>query len=132
MWLRPAGGAGLSSVEGLRRPVAAAGVVRGVGGGRYDPTGLVSREQMATFVVRAFEALFGRTMAAPRSDLFSDDEGSVHEDNINRVALAGIARGSGDGRYGPGLAVRRGQMATFVSNSARFLDHLGAWPDPPG
>ena len=57
----------------------------------------VTRDQMASFLARAFE------LADAGRDFFPDDDGNVHEDNINRLAAAGITEGFDDGTYGPRL-----------------------------
>jgi TolB protein len=75
---------------------------------KFCPDGLVSREQMASFLARALH-LSG---AAP--DAFTDDETSIHEPNINLVAREGIATGCGGGHYCPSANVTRGQMAAFL------------------
>ncbi len=46
---------------------------------------------------------------------FWDDEGSIHEDNINRLADLGITAGCDDLQYCPAKSVTRGQMATFLT-----------------
>ena len=48
---------------------------------------------MASFIARGFE------LPATTQDLFPDDEGNTHEDNINRLAAAGITVGLEDGTY---------------------------------
>ena len=96
-----------------------AGVIQGVGGGRFNPNGDVRRDQMATFLVGLAELLelsgFDSTQ-----DFFTDDETSVHEANINRIAGEGVTQGQGGDRiYGPFNPVLRQQMAAFL---ARVLD----------
>ncbi len=55
---------------------------------------------------------------APPTEAFSDvPSGSTHAAAIAAVAAAGIAGGFGDGTFRPGLAVTRGQMATFLSGA---------------
>jgi hypothetical protein len=88
--------------------IAAAGVTVGCGGGRYCPSGTVPREQMASFLARALG------LAPTTSDHFTDDELSVHEADINRIAAAGLTNGCAPGRYCPRLALTRGQMAAFL------------------
>jgi hypothetical protein len=74
----------------------------------FCPTLEVTRAQMATFVARA--------LALPETsvDSFTDDTGSPHEADINRVAAAGITLGCGPGLYCPGQPVTREQMASFL------------------
>ena len=58
---------------------------------------------------------------------FADDDGSIHEPNIEAIAFAGITAGCDEAdRFCPGDAVTRGQMATFL---ARALELTGAAPD---
>ncbi len=102
--------------------LAAAGLVAGVTRNAYRPGAVVSRAQMATFLVRAIELVEDARMAAGR-DAFHDDDGNVHEASIDKLAAAGIASGSGDGTYLPSAGVRRDQMASFL---ARVLERFAA------
>lgn len=106
--------------QGAINQLAALGVVTGKSDGRYHPAEPVSRAQLATFLVRAYERATGFALLAP-DDAFSDDNGTSHEPSIDRAATAGLAAGTGDGVYRPGSEVRRDQMATFV---ARLVDRV--------
>jgi hypothetical protein len=86
----------------------AAGITAGCGGSRFCPDGLVTRGQMATFLVRGFE------LPTTSTDYFTDDEGSVHEPNINRLRASGITYGCGGSSFCPNGIVTRGQMAAFL------------------
>ena len=97
--------------EGDINRLAAADITLGCGGGRYCPTELVTRAQMASFLARALGLL------STSSDFFSDDEGSLHEADINRLAAAGITNGCGGGRYCPTDFVTREQMAAFLERA---------------
>lgn len=113
-----AAGAHASSVRSL----AAAGIVRGLADGTYGVNRSVTRAQMASFLVRAFEYRTGATLQAG-ADAFRDDDGSAHEQAINKAAAVGFTTGRTVGVYDPGVAVRRDQMASFVT---RVLDRLVA------
>ena len=82
---------------------------------RYCPHEAVSRAQMATFLVRAFDL-----DAAPPAG-FADTGGDAHEANIDALAAVGITAGCKTDplRYCPDQAVTRAQMATFL---VRALD----------
>lgn len=99
-----------SAHEGYVEAVYAAGITAGCTSGprTYCPGTPVTRGQMASFLARALD------LPAATSDRFSDDAGSPHEDNINRVAEAGIANGCAADRYCPSSAVNRAQMAAFL------------------
>ncbi len=86
----------------------AAGITAGCGGTRFCPNGVVTRAQMATFLVRAFD------LPATSTDYFTDDEMNPHEANINRLRGAGVTSGCGGTRYCPTGSVTRGQMAAFL------------------
>ena len=94
--------------------LAEAGIVGGTGGRTYAPQLSVQRGQMATFLVRTYEFLTKSQLAATR-DHFADDNGTTHEDNINKAAEAGFTTGFPDGRYEPAGVVRRDQMASFIA-----------------
>ena len=88
--------------------VAREGIASGCGGGKFCPATMVARDQMASFLARAR----GLSGAAP--DAFTDDNGNLHETNINLVAREGIATGCGGGKYCPSALVTREQMAAFL------------------
>ncbi len=105
--------------QGTIEAIAALGITRGCNppaNDRYCPEDLVTRGQMAAFLARALH------LPAAAADAFSDDADSIFEDDINRLAAAGITRGCNppvDDRYCPDDPVTRGQMAAFL---ARALD----------
>ncbi len=84
----------------------------------YCPGDPVRRDQMASFIARGFE------LPATTEDFFPDDEGNTHEDNINRLAAAGITEGLEDGTYDPAGVVTRAQMGSFLAR-AMELDPIG-------
>jgi hypothetical protein len=106
----------------------------GIGDRRYGPASMVTRGQMATFLVNALHAA-GAATRLPQAgdDAFADITASVHRENINRLAAAELVSGRG-GRFSPDTAITREQMATFMANAARFAgvdlpprpgDHFG-------
>jgi hypothetical protein len=88
--------------------IAQRGITIGCGGGRFCPQDVVTREQMASFLVRAL------ALAPSSRDWFSDDEASIHEADINALAASGITLGCGGGVYCPAASVTREQMAAFL------------------
>ena len=98
--------------------LTAAGITRGCNppiGDRYCPSDLVTRGQMAAFLVRALELTAGSGTYR-----FGDDDRSVFENDIDRLVAAGITRGCNppaNDRYCPGAAITRGQMAVFLSRA---------------
>lgn len=102
-----------STHEGYIEAIVAERITSGCGtGGRtYCPGSAVTRDQMATFLSRALQ------LPPASRDFFGDDAGSVHEENINRVAEAGITLGDGQNRFSPRAPVRRDQMASFLTRA---------------
>jgi hypothetical protein len=109
--------------------LAEAGIVGGRDDGTYGPNDPVTRAQMATFLVRAYEYVGPRLTAT--SDWFPDDDGNAHEDNINKAADAGFTGGRSDGTYGPNEPVRRDQMASFLARVLDLLVEGGFATTPP-
>jgi hypothetical protein len=103
-----------SAHEGAINQLAAAGLVRGTGERSYAPAKPVTRAQMATYLVRAFERSRLRELPQAR-DAFADDDGTTHERAIDQVAGLQITTGRAAGHYGPADVVRRDQMARFLT-----------------
>ena len=83
---------------------------------RFCPGHAIFRGQMATFLARALE------LPPATRDHFDDDNGHIHEDNINRLAEAGVAQGVSARRFRAGGEVTRAQMATFIANGFELED----------
>ncbi|MEX0657980.1 MAG: S8 family serine peptidase [Egibacteraceae bacterium] len=88
--------------------------------GAYAPNEVVTRDQMASFLVRSHDYAQGQVSRASlpaASRQFGDIAGNAHESNINKAAVAGLANGVTTLRYAPRQGVRRDQMATFVTRT---------------
>ena len=123
----PAGQGQFNDVDGNTHEehierLAAAGIVQGVGGGRYAPAATVTRAQMASFLARTFEFVDGEPLPVVATP-FTDIAGNTHEENIARVSGAGFAQGTTPTTYSPANGVRRDQMASFLS---RMLERFAA------
>ena len=82
---------------------------------KYCPDLHVTRGQMAAFLNRALGLELGAG-----SDLFTDDDGSIFEDDIDMIGTAGITLGCNppaNDKYCPAGLVTRGQMAAFLHRS---------------
>lgn len=88
---------------------------------RFCPDESVTRAQMATFLVRAFDL----ESAEPAG--FADTAGNTHEASIDAVAAARVTAGCAAAplRYCPDRPVTRAQMATFLARA------LGLIASPP-
>jgi glucose/arabinose dehydrogenase len=85
------------------------GITVGCGGGKFCPAAAVTREQMAIFLVRAFDH------PSTTTDYFTDDEGRSGESSINALRAAGITSGCGSPTlFCPTRRVTRAEMAIFL------------------
>ena len=90
---------------------------------RYCGDDLVTRGQMAAFLVRALGLV-----EDDGGNLYIDDDGSVFEPAIDRLGTAAITKGCNppaNDRFCPDQVVTRGQMAGFLTRA------LGLTPNPP-
>lgn len=105
--------------------LAAYGIVEGrFADGRnvYRPGSDVTRQQMASFVARALDAVGDGGYALPvaTDELGFGDAGSidvVHRGNVERLHRAGIVAGYDDGTFHPGESIDRAQMASFLARA---------------
>ena len=95
--------------------LALAGITAGCASRAYCPNDHVSRGQMAAFLSRALE------LPAASVDLFDDDNSSTHENDINRLALAGITAGCASRAYCPKSPVTRAEMAAFLYRARHLI-----------
>jgi hypothetical protein len=91
--------------------LAESGITVGCGAGRFCPRVSVTREQMASFLVRALE------LPHVATDYFTDDAGSSHESDVNALAAAGVTSGCGPTTFCGGDPVTREQMAALLERA---------------
>lgn len=77
----------------------------------FCPEGIVTREEMASFIDRALHL--------PRTsvDYFTDDSASIYENSINRLAEAGITFGCRTRRFCADDPLQRGQAASLIARA---------------
>jgi len=111
--------------EGNIEAIAADGVTSGCNppaNDRYCPATTVTRGQMAAFLVRAVD------LPATATDFYHDDDASVFENDINRLAAAEITKGCNppaNDHFCPDSKVTRGQMAAFLVRAFAYTDDGG-------
>ena len=76
----------------------------------FCPSDTVTREQMAAFLVRAFNLSASNLASEP----FTDDDGSVFESEIETLYQHGITTGCTATEFCPSDTVTREQMAAFL------------------
>jgi hypothetical protein len=110
--------------EALIEILVSRGITVGCAPGKYCPEDLVSRAQMASFIIRSLRA-GGAQLPAGAADAFGDDDGNIHEDNINLIAALGISLGDGVGNFHPDDPITRGEMALFMRRGFQFPEASG-------
>jgi len=97
------------------KQLAADGITSGCGGGNYCPEELVTRAQMAVFLLRARHGAVYTPPAVGSSTGFNDVSISYWAAAwIKQLAADGITTGCGGGNYCPEDPVTRAQMAVFL------------------
>ena len=94
---------------------------------QYCPNETVTRAQMASFLVRAFN--YDEAAAAGFADVTED---GVHTANINALAAAGVTTGCSTDppQYCPQEPVARAQMATFIARAVDLIHTPTTTPAP--
>jgi hypothetical protein len=113
-------------------------VINGYGGGRFGPNDPVQRAQVAAFIVRAFD--WQNQPTGPRNfndlgGLLGDLAPSVRVlANVCDTTKPGdtgcIARGYGDGRFGPNDQVSYAQVISFLARAFALNDDFSWDPQP--
>jgi len=107
--------------------IAIAGITTGCGPNWYCPTNLVSRAEMAAFLLRGIHG-GGYSPPVPTGTRFSDVPTSFWAAGwIEQLATEGITLGCGGGRYCPENTVTRAEMAVFLLRSK----YGSAYQPPP-
>jgi hypothetical protein len=98
------------------KQLAAEGITSGCGSGNYCPETLVTRAQMAIFLLRAKHGASYVPPDAASGTGFSDVPTTYWAAAwIKQLAAEGITSGCGTGLYCPEGSVTREQMAAFLS-----------------
>jgi len=100
--------------------LSAVGVIKGFPDGTFGPNLPVSRAQVASLVVRAYETVTGTTIPASQEQ-FSDTAGSGHEEDINKAFAKGWVNGIGEGKYNPSGQTPRDQAASIIARALSTL-----------
>lgn len=104
--------------EASANRMAAAGITVGCGRDRYCGDRDISREEMAAMLARALK------LPAVESDYFEDDNDSIFQGAINRIADVNITEGCNppdNDHFCPTNEVTRGQMSAFIKRAFSLL-----------
>ncbi len=106
------------------KQLAAEGITSGCGNGNYCPSTLVTRAQMAIFLLRAKHGTSYTPPAVGGSTGFNDVPTTYWAAAwIKQLAAEGITSGCGTGVYCPESTVKRDQMSVFLSTTFGIPTH---------
>lgn len=106
-----------------------AGIIQGRSSTSYEPRSVMTRAQTATLLSNAIAHVTGTPLLAAR-DTFIDDNGSVHEANIDALSGIGVISGTGGFDFRPGDQVTRGAMAALIMRSSDLVVEQGRTTPP--
>jgi len=104
-------------------------ITQGCGSGVYCPDEVMTRAEMAAFIVRA---LYGETFTFNPVAYFTDvPVGHTHFKYVQKMKDLGITSGCGATTYCPGDPVTRGQMAVFLVRARLGIANGESFPSAP-
>ncbi len=92
--------------------MASRDIVKGVGGGRFDPQTNITREDFITLFVNAFD--LAKDVDTSKNPFEDVKKGSYYEKAIVWAYEKGIVSGMGNNRFGVRMPMTREDMATFT------------------
>ncbi len=92
--------------------VEKAGVVKGKGDGKFDPSGKIDRVSMASLLVEAYK--LDTKVNGPLETKFDDLKDSWGKDKANILVKLGISVGTGD-KWEPNKSVTKAEAAQFIA-----------------
>jgi hypothetical protein len=106
-----------------------AGLVNGMSDNTFDPNAYITREQMATMIMRAYNTLADTdyTQMETTTNIRFTDEGTVSTWAHNAVIIANdlsIINGMGDGRFAPVENATRAQAIVMIKRLLSITDNL--------
>jgi uncharacterized protein (DUF1800 family) len=104
--------------------MATLGIAAGCGAGNYCPDAVVTRGQMAVFIMRGAGVT---NPPPPASQRFTDvPPSNPYYAYIEQMAARGVTSGCGAAIYCPDDPITRGQMAVFLVRGFGLTDHSSA------
>jgi len=91
-------------------------ITDGIGNNNFDPNGTVTREQMAVFTIRYFNAYNIDCVASPEVTTTPKDITDVSgwaKDYVLKLWAAGLLKGDDEGNFKPRSSATRAEVATF-------------------
>lgn len=95
-----------------------AGIVKGMSETHFAPNKNITREEMATMILQAYELKIGGKVEATEEATFADGE-EISEwarENVNKVVAVGLMKGRAEGQFAPKGITNRAEGAQVIFN----------------
>ncbi len=107
-------------------------ILVGIGGGKFDPDGLVTREQMALMMDRYATAIAFKLSEAHAQNTFADNTkiGAWAAPSVKRIQMAGIIQGKNNNFYDPQGTATRAEASAVLRRFVElmiFSDTAQGW-----
>ncbi|WP_246029269.1 M20/M25/M40 family metallo-hydrolase [Paenibacillus humicus] len=100
----------------------AKGIIKGLDENRFGPKKEVTRAEFLTMLVRALNLPSGSASLS-----FGDvNRNAWYYDAVAAAVQAGIVKGTGDGKFEPGRAITREEMAIMAANALKLAGGIAA------
>ncbi len=117
------------SIKNSIKRIAKVNITGGCGGDKFCPDNLVTRDQMAAFLVRTYNRITNPDASQCVDDsMYSDISGNQFQIQICQLVQLGITGGCGGGKFCPNDVVSNEQMAAFIN---RTFKEQTPWLDLP-
>lgn len=95
-----------------------AGIIQGVGNGKFSPNETITREQMTAIIVRAYKFLYGDIENVVANTTFVDSNTITPwaREYVHQAAQLGLVQGKGNGVFSPLTSADRSESAQIVYN----------------
>ena len=107
-------------------------ILEGIGGGKFDPDGLLTREQMAVMMDRYATAMGFKLPEVHTQNTFADNDkiGTWASPSVKRIQIAGILQGKNNNFYAPQGTATRAEVSAVLRRFVElmiFRDTAQGW-----
>ena len=101
-----------------------AGLISGYSDTQFGTFDSISREQMASIIMRGMKSKYGSKLSITGSAIQFKDMGSINswaKQSVNEISSLGIMKGNADGSFNPKGKVTFNEIAVILSNLDTYM-----------